>query len=172
MQMPNKKRNNYAFIDSQNLNLGVQQGHHWKLDFGKFRIFLRDKFDVTQAYIFIGNVEGNEPLYEQLTKQGYILIFKPTLVYKREGVEIIKGNVDAELVLHTMIQWDNFDQAVIIAGDGDYHCLVEYLDIKKKLARIIIPNKRGFSALLRKYRPYFYFLNDARKKVARQEKTK
>lgn len=37
-----KKSTVYAFIDSQNLNLGVQsQG--WKLDFAKFRVFLKDK---------------------------------------------------------------------------------------------------------------------------------
>ena len=35
----------YAFIDSQNLNLGVRsQG--WKLDFERFRVFLKDKYKV------------------------------------------------------------------------------------------------------------------------------
>ena len=34
------KENVYAFIDSQNLNLGVRsQG--WKLDYGKFRLYLK-----------------------------------------------------------------------------------------------------------------------------------
>ncbi|PIQ73731.1 hypothetical protein COV58_00820 [Candidatus Roizmanbacteria bacterium CG11_big_fil_rev_8_21_14_0_20_36_8] len=68
----------YAFIDSQNLNLGVRsQG--WKLDFARFRVLLKDKFAVTKAYIFIGHVAGNESLYAYLKASGYILIFKPTI---------------------------------------------------------------------------------------------
>ena len=40
--MERVKENNYAFIDSQNLNLGVKsQG--WVLDFTRFRIFLKYK---------------------------------------------------------------------------------------------------------------------------------
>jgi hypothetical protein len=48
MQKPLK---NYAFIDSQNLNLGVKdQG--WQLDFQRFRVFLKEKFGVAKAYLF------------------------------------------------------------------------------------------------------------------------
>lgn len=52
----------FAFIDSQNLNLGVRsQG--WKLDWRKFRQYLRNKYGATKAYLFIGQVVGNESLY-------------------------------------------------------------------------------------------------------------
>ena len=62
----------YAFIDSQNLNLGVRsQG--WKLDWRKFRQYLRNKYNVTQAYLFIGDKPGNGRLYESLRKQGLSL---------------------------------------------------------------------------------------------------
>jgi len=33
------KENNYAFVDSQNLNLSVQS-LGWRLDFAKFRVYL------------------------------------------------------------------------------------------------------------------------------------
>jgi len=73
----------YAFIDSQNLNLGVKdQG--WTLDFAKFRILLKEKYHVEKAYLFIGQVVGNELLYASLQESGYILIFKPTLE-RKEG---------------------------------------------------------------------------------------
>ncbi|PKM99233.1 MAG: hypothetical protein CVU78_07320, partial [Elusimicrobia bacterium HGW-Elusimicrobia-2] len=66
------KENIYAFIDSQNLNLSIRaQG--WKLDFAKFRIYLRDKFNVEKAFLFIGYVAGNESLYTSLQEQGYII---------------------------------------------------------------------------------------------------
>ena len=80
-----KRENNYAFIDSQNLNLGVQS-MGWSLDFKRFRVYLREKYGVTQAYIFIGYIEGNANLYRSLQKHGYILIFKPVIAdNKREA---------------------------------------------------------------------------------------
>jgi uncharacterized LabA/DUF88 family protein len=144
----------YAFIDSQNLNLGIRsQG--WKLDWRKFRLYLKNKYKVEKAYLFIGHVTGNESLYSFLQKAGFILIFKPTLEQHKQKRVIVKGNVDAELVLHTMIQYKNYSKAIIVSGDGDFHCLVEHLDKKQKLLKILVPTNR-YSSLLRKlnYKKY------------------
>jgi hypothetical protein len=40
-----KDLNNYAFIDSQNLNLGIREAG-WFLDFRKFRVYLKEKYGV------------------------------------------------------------------------------------------------------------------------------
>jgi len=73
-----ESRSNYAFIDGNNLYLGVKnQG--WRLDYSKFRIFLRDKYGVSKVFLFIGYVAGNETIYKNFQEQGYICIFKPTL---------------------------------------------------------------------------------------------
>ena len=153
----------YAFIDSQNVNLGVRS-LGWKLDFSKFRIYLKEKYRVEKAYIFIGQISGNEKLYTYLQEAGYILIFKPTLEYKNKKEKVTKGNVDAELVLHTMIQWNNFDKAIIASGDGDFHCLLEYLADNNKLAKIIVPNKK-YSSLLRKFSNQIVQISLFKKKV-------
>lgn len=160
--------NNYAFIDSQNLNLGVRsQG--WNLDFAKFRVYLKDKYHVEKAFLFIGFIEDNQPLYTYLQKAGYICIFKPTLRTSGHKKIKVKGNVDAELVLHTMIEYKNYDKAIIVSGDGDFHCLVEYLDEKNKLLKVIVPNKK-YSSLLRKFRNYIVHVDDFRSKVERKIK--
>ena len=139
-------KNNYAFIDGQNVNLAVRdQG--WTLDWIKFRKYLKDKYRITDAYLFIGYVEGNANLYRSLQKYGYILIFKPTMELPDGRV---KGNVDAELVLHAMIEYDNFDQAVIVTGDGDFYCLIEYLRNQGKLFALLVPNFFKYSGLLKK----------------------
>jgi len=52
-----------------------------------------------------------------------------------------KGNVDAELVMHAMIEYPNYEKAVIVTGDGDYYCLVDYLRKNGKLLRLIVPNR-------------------------------
>ena len=156
-----EKRNNYAFIDSQNLNLAIKE-QGWKLDFKRFRKYLQDKYGVTKAFLFIGYIPTQQSLYTALQDYGYILVFKPTLLLK-DGM--IKGNVDAELVLHTMIEYPNYVRAVIITGDGDFHCLVEYLKKQKKLEKLIVPNRHKFSSLLRKFSPNMAFMNDLRGKL-------
>lgn len=147
----------YAFIDSNNLYLGVRdQG--WNLDFARFRIYLKDKYYVQRAFLFIGYVVGNEALYTNLQKAGYIVIFKPTLEIGKEGKSKIKGNVDAELVLHTMIEYPNYGKAIIVSGDGDFRCLVEYLVENNKFYRLVIPNKKKYSSLLLPFKKYMLFV--------------
>ena len=92
--------NNYAFIDSQNVNLSIRQ-LGWKLDWLRFRIYLKEKLGVTKAFLFIGYIEGNNELYVHLQEAGFLCIFKPTLKYKDGHT---KGNCDAELVLQAMIE--------------------------------------------------------------------
>jgi uncharacterized LabA/DUF88 family protein len=153
--------NNYAFIDSQNVNLAIRdQG--WILDFKRFRRYLQDKYQINKAFIFIGYVTLNEDLYTALQKDGYILIFKPTLTLPSGKV---KGNVDAELVLHTMIEYPNFDRALIVSGDGDFYCLIDYLIKKSKLLKLMIPNEKKFSSLFRKLMPYIVFMNNLKDKL-------
>ncbi len=164
-----QKQNDYVFIDSQNLNLGVQDVG-WKLDFRRFYVYLKDKYKIRKAFLFIGYVAGNEVLYTFLQQIGYIVIFKPTLEYNKKGEKYIKGNVDAELVLHCMIEYANFSKAIIISGDGDFYCLIEYLDSKNKLYKIGIPNSNKYSALLRRFRKYFFFIDSLKNKLNKKER--
>jgi uncharacterized LabA/DUF88 family protein len=163
-----KKGNNYAFIDSQNLNLAIRE-LGWILDFARFRIYLKEKYLVDKAFVFIGFVESNKKLYDFLSRVGYICIFKPTLEYKNGET---KGNCDAELVLQAMIELNNFDKAVLVTGDGDFHCLAKYLLENDKLETILIPNKFKFSALLkfRIFRNHLRFMNDLKKKLEYKKK--
>lgn len=148
---------NYAFIDSQNLNLGVRS-LGWDLDYKKFRLYLKNKYNVTEAYLFIGKTDGNQDLYTSLQQAGYTLIFKPTVAYYENGKKTMKGNVDAELVLYASAKlYDEYSQAIIVSGDGDFYCLAEYLEENDKLLRIITPNRR-YSKLLSGYRKYIMSL--------------
>jgi uncharacterized LabA/DUF88 family protein len=171
----------YAFIDSQNLNLSVSNDEYdhrsgkliyrgWKLDFSQFFIYLKDKYKVQKAFLFIGKIPGNESLYDSLSRFGYTLIFKPTLTVNKGGESFTKGNVDAELVLHSMIEYPNYSKAIIVSGDGDYHCLIEYLHIRSKLSQIMIPNRYSYSSLLREYRDYFVFISDQRERLELKSK--
>lgn len=159
---------NYAFIDSQNLNLAIRaQG--WKLDFKRFRVYLKDKYQVEKAYLFIGYIPGNQGLYTDLQNAGFTCIFKPTLQYK-DGTT--KGNCDAELVLWAMIDFAEYDKAVIVTGDGDFYCLIDHLLAKNKLEAVLIPNRQRFSGLLKfkHFRSYLRYMNDLRERLAKKER--
>lgn len=169
-----KKKNSviYTFIDSQNLNLGTSKDIYrgkrriyqgWKLDFKKFYRYLHDKFRVSKAILFIGYIPQNKKLYRKLKSFGYQLIFKPTT--KDSGGKP-KGNVDAELVLYAAaIEYRNYDKAIIVSGDGDFYCLHKFLEKNKKLHRIIIPNSKSESTLLRNFQKYKVFLEFERERL-------
>jgi uncharacterized LabA/DUF88 family protein len=110
---------------------------------------------VSKAFLFIGYLAKHIQLYSTLDKQGYSLIFKPTFTGPNNTV---KGNVDAELVLHTMIELPNFDKAIIVSGDGDFHCLVEYLVKQNKVLHLMTPNAQ-YSSLYKKYSGYIVQLS-------------
>lgn len=159
----NSKRTiNYAFIDSQNLNLGIRaQG--WRLDWTQFKSYLQSKHKVTKAYLFIGYMEEQKEMYAQLRKMGYTIIFKPTIVHGEE----VKGNVDAELVLQVMADWDKYQRAVVVSGDGDFYSLIHYLIDHKKLEMLIIPNQRKYSSLYSETpAKYLSFMNDLRSQLS------
>lgn len=157
-QKQRKPQNNYAFIDSQNLNLSIRS-QKWILDFRRFRIYLKQKYGVTKAFIFIGQMDTNQNLYDALKNFGYILIYKPTLNLP-DGT--VKGNVDSEMVLHAMIEYNNYDKAVIVTSDGDFYCLVDYLKTHNKLEKLVIPYSRRYSSLLQKFHNDTLFMDGLR----------
>jgi len=125
---------------------------------------------VKRAFLFIGYVSGNESLYTYLQNAGYIVIFKPTLERKENGEVHTKGNVDAELVLRAMIEYPNYDKVIIVSGDGDFHCLIEYLKEQDKLLKIMVPNMEKYSSLLRKFISDIVFMNNLKRKLEYKEK--
>jgi uncharacterized LabA/DUF88 family protein len=156
------KETNYAFIDSQNLNLSIRaQG--WKLDLKRFRKFLDDKHKVKKAYLFMGYIPENKQMYGMLKDFGYTIVFKP--ISKTKSGDI-KGNVDAELVLHCMIQFMNYEKAVVVTGDGDFYCLIKHLIQKNKFKKLIVPNSHKYSGLLKEFtKDKIDFMNNLRKKL-------
>ncbi len=138
------------------------------MDWKKFRVYLKEKYNVEVAYLFIGFLEENQDLYLSLQKCGFILIFKETFKHKNG---LVKGNCDAELVLQAMIDLERYSKAIIVSGDGDFACLVRYLNQKNKLETVIVPNRYKYSALLKKTaKKRLNALNDLKKKLSWSKK--
>lgn len=148
---------NYAFIDGQNLNLGVQRDiklgnkllyKGWKMDLKRFSIYLKEHYKVEKAYLFLGYIKQNEKMYQIFRSFGFEIVFKQIV---NDGYGNVKGNVDAELVLQAAaIDFENYEQAVVVSGDGDFACLVEFLRERNKLKILLVPNEYRYSGLLKK----------------------
>jgi len=163
-----KKENNLAFIDGQNLHLGTRQ-ENWSISLLKFRIYLKDKYHIAEAYYFLGyesEVELN--LYDNLKKAGFVTLFK------EHGSELKahkKGNVDTDIVFEIMKNLadnKNFDKIVLVSGDGDYKKVVDYSIKKNQFKKILFPNRK-FASSLYKHLDLAFFDNldndDVRAKI-------
>lgn len=141
-------KNGTAYVDASNLKFGIEQSG-WNLDYKSFRSWLRDKFGVSKVILFMGLIPNNFELYNYLQSIGYDISFKPTITSK-EGRT--KGNVDGELILNIARDFyeNNLDNAVLVSGDGDYHCIVEFLKEKKISIQIVSPNHKYLSLLLKR----------------------
>lgn len=165
----------YAFIDGQNFYKSIQalqnelEALEVELDFQEFRVYLAEKHRVKVAYYFIGYLPQYKRLYHQLGRQGYKLVFKEVATHEDE----IKGNVDVNLTLQSMVDYSNYAKAVIVTSDGDYACLVEYLHNNDKLECLIACSRAGCSYLLRKlhHKIRIYYLDDIIRDLHKRKET-
>ena len=155
--MKNEKKS-IVYIDGANLHKGSLDLNK-NINYKKFNGWLRQKYSANKIYLFIGLVPKNKRLYQKLQEFGYVLIFKETVV---NGEGVPKGNCDAELVLKVSSDFyeDKTDNFVIVSGDGDFGCLVEFLTERNKKISILSPDKNKCSFLLRKTKAKIVFLND------------
>lgn len=83
----------------------------------------------------------------------------------------VKGNVDAELVLHAMIECPRYNQAIIVTEDRDFAGLIEYLSKQEKLLRLLVPNAAKYSGLLKAMAAgRLDFMNNLKKKLAKTQR--
>jgi uncharacterized LabA/DUF88 family protein len=154
-----------AYIDGANLHQG-SKNLGWDLDYARFRIWLRDKYKIETAYLFIGLIPKNKDLYTSLQEAGYILVYKE-ITYDGNGK--VKGNCDADLVLKMTSDFyeGHYNQAVLVSSDGDYAGLVGFLKEKASFRMLISPSN-NCSFLLRKLNIPIVYLDSKKNMLKRR----
>lgn len=164
------KANNVAYIDGANLHNGTKQ-LGWNFDYGRFRVWLREKYHAEQAYLFLGMMPKYKELYTRLQEVGYTLIFKE-VIYDMSGRA--KGNCDADIVVLAMQDaYENkFDNAILVSSDGDQAPLIKFLITRGKIETIISPyESKKCSVLLKRTGVKIAYVEDQKKILqAQQEK--
>ena len=52
---------NLAFIDGQNLYMGTKSCNpSWEVDLAKFKVYLENKYNVSEIYYFLGYVQDED----------------------------------------------------------------------------------------------------------------
>lgn len=145
------------YIDGNNLYRSAKD-LDFEIDYKKFRGWLRQKYNPTSVYLFIGLVPERVKFYEHLQECGFILVFKQTVSFEGK----IKGNCDAELVLKTVSDFytKSFTSCILITGDGDFGCLAEFLKGNNAIKIIIAPAESKCSFLLRNKNTEILFLDE------------
>ena len=160
--------NNYAFIDGQNLHLGVKSAEKpWKIDLARFRIYLNKKYHVEKAYYFLGYLnEGLQDLYDSIQEAGFILKFRE---HNSLMLGTKKGNVDSDIIFDVMkrlYKGEEFNKVILVSGDGDYKKPVDFLIEEDRFAKILFPNKKFASSLYDNLGSEFFdYLEGIRNKV-------
>ncbi|MEK7175284.1 MAG: NYN domain-containing protein [Patescibacteria group bacterium] len=153
------KKNNIAYIDGANLHLGTNS-YGLVLDYKKFKVWLSDKFDITDAYIFLGNIPKYSQLYDYLQECGFKIVFKQ-VVY--DGAGKAKGNCDADLVLKSIQGYyeNKYDKMLLVSSDGDYSSLVSFVNENNRFIGILSPyDQTKCSILLKRTNTKIYYLQD------------
>jgi uncharacterized LabA/DUF88 family protein len=163
---------NLAFIDGQNLYMGTKScSSSWEVDLAKFKVYLENKYNVSEIYYFLGYVQDeNEDLYEEIQKSGLILKFRE---HNSAMLGKKKGNVDSDIIFSVMkklCKKEEFDKIILVSGDGDYKMLVDFLIEENKFEKVLFPNRKYASSLYKKLgRKYFAHLEDEdiKKKISK-----
>ena len=141
--------NNYAYIDNQNLYLATKNAPEpWTVDMQRFRVYLREKYKVERAYLFMGAYEEKyKDLYDMYLSFGY----EPRFRQHSESIKSRKkGNVDTDVVFQMLFDSfyeEQFDKVILVSGDGDYFKTVQHLLKINKLERVLLPSRKNASSL-------------------------
>jgi uncharacterized LabA/DUF88 family protein len=87
------------------------------------------------------------------------MAFKETATNK---AGITKGNCDAELILKVVSDYYEkaFDFCILVSGDGDFKCLIDFLNERGNMHSVVSPARHRSSYLIRKIKVPLIFLND------------
>ena len=138
-----------VFIDTQNVYHSARNLYQARVNFGAV---LKDavagrKLVRAVAYVITTEAGDEKNFFEALSKLG--------IETKTKDLQIFAGGAkkadwDVGLAVDAIKMSPRLDSVVIVSGDGDFYCLIEYLAKQNKLRKIIVPNIR-FSSLLRKF---------------------
>jgi uncharacterized LabA/DUF88 family protein len=141
------KNRTAIFMDSSNVyhsmkNIG------WEIDWKKLIDYFSKEVNLINANFYM--VE-KKPLSEECVKLQSVLRKNGYKIKKKDLKEIYcsesnkkqyKGNMDIELAIDAIKSIETYDTCILFSGDGDFVPLVEYLEARNKVVKVISSIKK------------------------------
>jgi uncharacterized LabA/DUF88 family protein len=143
------------FVDGANA-FYMQKAQGWWIDFAKFRRHFGEQQgkEITECFYFTGmppfwekdRVSSQRAFCNWLTRLGYTVIQKELKVVARDdqGRETRKANLDTEITLHVVQSLPQWDEMVLLEGDGDFAPLA--MQVRANQKRVVCVSSRRFLA--------------------------
>ena len=152
-----------VFVDAQNLYHSAKNLYHAKVNFKKVLHEAVGKRRLIRAFIYVITTEaGDETAFiDALKKSGFEIRAKDLQVFAG-GMK--KADWDVGIAVDAISLADKIDTAVLVAGDGDFIPMVEYLQIAKGVRVEAMSFGRSTSSKLRESVDAFYDLDESPRK--------
>lgn len=103
---------------------------------------LKDEKLSESEIVLLGRYIQRIKFYRKLKKFGYTLKLKPTKIYKEGDRTIKKANCDVDLTFDLMRYMSQYQELVVLSGDGDFAVVLKYLRNKGKKIHILSRGER------------------------------
>ena len=123
----------YSIIDSKPIDLYKLLSFHNKK--------LSTKLSEAKLLISQKHIQRIK-FYRKLEKFGYMMKLKPTKIYWENEKPIKKANCDVDMTFDLMRYMEQYSQAVILSGDGDFAVVIKYLMSKGRKIHILARSER------------------------------
>jgi len=152
-----------VFVDVANMYYSAKNIHGTRVNFGKLLEEATGDRQLVRAlaYVIKADSPDENRFFEALDKQGFELKQKDLQVFEKKKK---KGDWDVGITVEMIAMADKLDVMVLVAGDGDYVPLVQYLKIAKGCRVEIMAFSESTSQKLRESGDMFIDLSGDKKK--------
>lgn len=129
-------------IDGDNLYKCQRDHLNWWIDPDKLKQWCSQFGEIEKA-IYYASVyddvtEGREKFFRALSHMGYSLaIQKVKHITQKDGTIKDKGSMDVRMATDVCMSIDTFDMLILVSGDGDFVPVVQAIQSRGKLIRVI-----------------------------------
>lgn len=129
-------------VDGDNLYKCQRDHLNWWIDPDKLKQWVAKLGTIERATyyasVYDDLTEGREKFFRALSHMGYsIVVQKVKHITQKDGTIKDKGSMDVKMATDICISIDTFDMLVLVSGDGDFVPVVQAVQSRGKLIRVI-----------------------------------
>lgn len=115
----------------------------FQIDYAKLLKYFRSEGTLVRAFYYTAVIETEEfcaiqPLLDFIDYNGYSVVTKASKEFMGDdGVRKIKGNMDVEIAVDALEICQFVDIIYLFTGDGDFRCLVEAIQRKGVVVKVV-----------------------------------